>query len=98
VSGIVTDNGEPLSSARMYFHSAEGSVTVPVSIYEKGEYRSDRAPIGKNLVTIDTSSIKFSNPSGYVPIPEKYSNKNTSGLSADIQPGNNENVDFQLTK
>ena len=96
--GIVTVNGEPLSSARMYFHAAEGSVTVPVSIYEKGEYRSDRAAIGKNLVTIDTSSIKFSNPSGYVPIPEKYSDKNTSGLSVDIQLGENENVNFDLKK
>jgi hypothetical protein len=63
-----------------------------------GAYSTNRAPIGKTLVTVDTYSIQVVDPAAYVPIPERYTNSKTSGLSAEVQPGENRNVDFVLNQ
>jgi hypothetical protein len=96
-SGSVTYSGEPLKAGMIVFHSTERSDTTPVPIYG-GKYSTDRVPLGKNTVTIDTSQIKYGAPASYVPIPEKYNDTSKSGLTADIKPGANENVDFKLEK
>jgi hypothetical protein len=98
VSGSVTFNGQPLPAGKIVFSSTEGPNATPVSIRAGGAYSTDRAPIGNNVVTIDTASIQYGNPASYVAIPEKYNDPEKSGLSADIQPGENENVNFSLEK
>jgi hypothetical protein len=98
ISGTVTLNGNPLPAGTIGLESANGAVTTAIPIAAGGTFSSDRAPIGKNLVTVDTASIHFGNPAAYVPIPEKYINSRTSGLSVDIKPGANENVEFKLVK
>jgi hypothetical protein len=98
VSGTVTLNGNPLPAGTIGLELANGLVTTAIPIGKGGTFSSDRAPIGKNLVTVDTASIHFGNPAAYVPIPEKYINSRTSGLSVDIRPGANENVEFKLVK
>jgi hypothetical protein len=79
------------------FHSMEHSISTPMSI-ANGAYTTDRAPIGKNSITVDTRSVKAGNPAAYVLIPEKYREPETSGLATEIKPGMNENVDFKLKK
>jgi hypothetical protein len=79
------------------FSSTERSVVTSVKIRD-GAYFTDRAPFGKNAVAIDTSSIQMGNPAKYVPIPAKYNDATTSGLTAEINPGENENVNFTLEK
>jgi hypothetical protein len=96
-SGNVTFNGQSLPAGVLVFHSTERSDVTPIPIYG-GAYTTDRAPIGKNQVTVETNSIQFGNPAAFVPIPAKYNDSSTSGLTAEIKPGDNENVDFALQK
>jgi hypothetical protein len=96
VSGVVTFNGRPLPAGTISFASADAYGGASVSISEGGRYTTDRAMIGANRVSIDTATIKYGNPSAYVPIPSKYADTATSGLTADIKPGTNENVNFEL--
>ncbi len=98
VSGIVTFDGKPLPAGTISFQAIDRPVATATPIGEGGAYSTDRAPLGKNLVTVDTASIQFGNPSAYVPIPARYADPKAAGLSADVQPGENEHVDFTLTK
>jgi hypothetical protein len=98
VSGLVTFNGQPLPAGTIAFASATKYGGASVSITEGGRYTTDRAPIGSNVVSIDTATIKVGNPAAYVPIPARYADTSTSGLKAEIKPGDNENVNFELTK
>src|SRR4051812_11203496 len=61
VSGMVTFDGKPLPAGVVQFQSTERTVTTSANIYD-GTYTTDRAPLGKNTVTIDTSSIVNGNP------------------------------------
>jgi hypothetical protein len=67
-----------------------------VSINENGSYSTDRAPLGPNQVTIDTASIKYGNPAKFIAIPAKYADPTQSGFTAEIKPGENANVNFDL--
>jgi hypothetical protein len=96
LSGSITFNGNPLPAGTIVLHSTEHSMATPVPIRAGGTFSTDRAPIGKNLVTVDTRSIKFGNPSSYVPIPDKYIEPETSTLTVDVSPGDNSNVEFAL--
>jgi hypothetical protein len=98
ISGTVTYNGSPLAAGTVGLESAKGPVSTAIPIGPGGVFSSDRAPLGKNFITVDTSSIHFGNPAAYVPIPEKYNNSRTSGLTVDIKPGANEHVDLKLEK
>jgi hypothetical protein len=95
VSGTVTFDGKPLPAGTIAFQAIDQPASTAVKIRD-GAYFTDRVPTGKNAVYIDTSSIQLGNPAKYVAIPAKYSDSSTSGLTADIQPGENENVDFTL--
>jgi hypothetical protein len=98
ISGTVTFNGSPLPAGTVGLESASGPVSTAIPIGPGGTFSSDRAPLGKNFITVDTSSIHFGNPSAFVPIPEKYNNSRTSGLTVDVKPGANENIDLKLEK
>jgi hypothetical protein len=97
-AGTVTFDGKALPAGTIGFESADGQISTAVSVKSDGTFFTDRAPIGKSLVTVDTTSIQAGNRAAYVPIPEKYNNSRTSGLTADIQPGENQKIDFALRK
>jgi hypothetical protein len=96
VSGIVTYDDKPLPAGTIEFESASGTVSTAIPISKGGVFSTDRAPIGKNLVTVDTTSIRYGNPAAYVPIPAKYNNPRTSELIIEVKPGSNEKVEFNL--
>jgi hypothetical protein len=98
LSGTVKFNGQPLPAGTVGLESTVGPAATAISIGDGGFFSTDRAPIGKNLVTVDTRSIQVGNPAAYVPIPDKYSNPRTSELAVDVKPGANENVVIELKK
>ena len=95
-SGTVTIDGKALQGGTLRFLSEDGTVNASAMIAEGGRYTTDRAPIGKCKVSVETESLKFGNAAAYVPIPEKYTNPATSGLEVELKPGENENVDIVL--
>lgn len=95
ISGTVAFDGKPLPAGSINFESTERYARSPAAIRD-GKFTTDRAPIGKVLVSIQTSSVQFGAPDLYVPIPAKYEDSSTSGLTAEIKPGVNENVNFDL--
>ena len=95
VAGTVTINGKPIPAGTILFESPEAGTATSAGISD-GRYRSDRVPIGKNVVGIDTASVKYGNPAKFVAIPDKYADSGTSGLTIDVKPGTNENVNFEL--
>jgi hypothetical protein len=79
------------------FTSKENSIlSTATNIRAGGKYKTDRAPAGKNLVSIETESLQWGNEGAYIPIPSNYNSPATSGLEVDLKPGENENVDFAL--
>src|SRR5689334_18166198 len=95
VSGIITYDGKPLPAGSVSFESSEKGIATSTQIKD-GSYLTDRAPIGKIAVGVDTASIQYGNPAKFVPIPAKYADSATSGLSIEIKSGANENVNFDL--
>ncbi|HJQ81415.1 MAG TPA: hypothetical protein VJ828_15750 [Lacipirellulaceae bacterium] len=96
-SGTVTFDGQPLRGGTVTFTSKENSIlSTATNIRAGGKYRTDRAPAGKNLVSIETESLQWGNEGAYIPIPSKYNSPATSGLEVDLKPGENEKVDFAL--
>lgn len=98
VWGTITYDGKSLPAGTISFQAVDRPVATATPIGEGGTYWTDRAPLGKNFVTVDTSSVQVGNPSAYVPIPARYADPKAAGLSADVHPGENANVDFALTK
>jgi hypothetical protein len=97
VSGTVTLDGQPLRGGSVTFTSKENSILAKTANIESGgKYLTYRAPTGKSVVSIETESLQFGNAAAYVPIPAKYTSAATSGFEVDLQPGENENVDFAL--
>jgi hypothetical protein len=98
VSGIVTFDGKPLPGGVLNFQSTERPVGATTMIKSGGAYSTDRAPLGNNVVTIETASLQFGNGAAFVRIPVKYSDPKSSGLVVDVHSGANENVNFELKK
>jgi hypothetical protein len=98
VSGTVTFAGQPLPGGTIRFQSAEKQVSTSAMITEGGRYKTDRAPVGKNTVSVETEMLRFGNAAAYVAIPAKYASPATSGLTADLAGGDNAGVDFALEK
>jgi hypothetical protein len=98
VSGVVKFDGQPLPGGVLNFQSTERPVGAMIMIKPGGVYSTDRAPLGRNVVTVETASLQFGNGAAFVRIPVKYSDPKTSGLEVDVKPGANENVDFALEK
>ena len=96
VSGIVTYQGKPLPAGVLTFKLKDSPLATQVSITTDGKYSTNRVPIGANLVSIETESIKYGSSASYTPIPAKYAEYSTSGLVADVKSGANENVNFDL--
>jgi hypothetical protein len=97
VTGTVTFDGKPLPAGNITFESTEGPLSATAAI-DKGVYSTSRAALGANEVSIETESMRIGFPAGYVKIPPKYADTATSGLTAEVKPGRNENANFDLTK
>lgn len=96
VSGQITLNGKPLPAGNLTFKLKDSPLATQVGIKAEGRYVTDRVPIGRNMVSIETESLQYGSPSLYTAIPAKYTEYVTSGLEVDIKPGVNENVNFEL--
>lgn len=96
LSGTISFAGKPIPAGTIVFQAVEGYTTTSASIKD-GKYATPRAPLGQNLVRVETETVKYVSPNAYVAIPAKYADFKDSGLTAEIKPGANENVNFDLT-
>jgi hypothetical protein len=96
ISGAVSIDGKPLPGGTMSFYSPDQGLGASISLAKGGTFTTDRAPIGHNLVSIETESLQYGSPGLYVKIPAKYADPAQSGLTVDVKPGENENVNFEL--
>jgi hypothetical protein len=92
ISGVVTFAGNPLKAGTITFESTDKPISSSISIGQDGRYRTNRVPLGKSVVTIETESLQYGSPHLYMRIPVKYADASKSGLSVDVKPGNNEEV------
>jgi hypothetical protein len=96
-TGTVTFDGQPLKGGTITFTSQEDPIlSTTTSIRSGGRYRTDRAPTGKSIVTVETESLHHGNEAAYIKIPAKYFDPTTSGLEVDLKSGENENVEIAL--
>jgi hypothetical protein len=99
VEGKITHDGQPLNGGTITFMlESDKNYRVNALIKPGGVYSSNRIPVGKCNVTIETDSLKLGNERDFVPISFDYSLPDKSGLSADIKPGTNRDVNFDLEK
>jgi hypothetical protein len=90
-SGTVTFDGKPLKGGSISFYSVKDPTSyMRCNIKPDGTFVVTNAPLGDVLVAVETDTAKFSNPDGYVRIPQKYTNIKTSGLKATIGRGSAE--------
>lgn len=99
VSGSITFDGKPLPGGLITFCSARDTMMAATAVLQPdGTYFIEDAPLGANLVTVDTTAILAGAPQRYVEIPKKYIAPDTAGLTYEVHAGDNEKVDFQLSK
>ncbi len=96
IAGLVTFAGKPLQAGTITFDSTDKAISSAVSIGQDGRYRTNRVPLGPNIVTIETEGLQYGSPHLYVRIPGRYADASKSGLKVDVKPGENENVNFEL--
>lgn len=103
VEGQVTLDGQSLENARIVFESPDKATAVAKTDAD-GHYTlmtgaQPGAAAGSYSVAI--SAYKTANGGAESPVPvlrtpKKYNTGQTSGLTADVQPGQNRDVDFHL--
>lgn len=101
VTGSVTLDGEKLTMGEVYFETEDGKASARGEITSNGAYRVPSAPLGKVKAAVRTSTYaQYTRPkmkdgkaivvSGrdghYTPVPKKYEDVATSGLSFTITP------------
>ncbi len=103
VSGTITLDGKPLPNADITFQpTKEGGLstgwTNAEGRYELHYKRGVKgAAVGKHIVRIEClGGADQMGGQGGIEIPARYNVEST--LTADIKPGDNPNVDFQLTR
>jgi hypothetical protein len=99
ISGRVTFHGDPLPTGAICFHSEEGNRDVFNAPIKNGEFTIDALPAGAarvTVVTVDPSGSARGDlgprqpqprPGAFVPIPRRYGNPETSGLTWTVKPG-----------
>jgi hypothetical protein len=106
VSGQVLVNGEPAIDANITLYHTEdwGERTIVPQAWtdEEGKFAlstygiDDGAPAGHYQVTIEWPAYRSLKDMGPDRLEGKYSDRKKSGLTADIQAGNNEPLVFNL--
>jgi hypothetical protein len=104
VSGTVTLDGQPLEQGRVVFQ-APGLPTGVGEIRRGGRYQLQTGTqtgiaTGHYVVTVSAYQVELnadgqSEPAFRLTTPAKYNSPETSGLSANIQPGGNQ-IDFGM--
>jgi hypothetical protein len=101
VSGIVTYQSKPVPTGTVTFFPKAGGPTAQGDIGPDGRYElttfdpGDGAVLGSHSVMIEawrllpTDPTKDGMPNGVMILPPKYSNPSTSGLTAEVQAGEN---------
>ncbi len=102
VQGKLTLNGAPLPNAMVVFNRPESGHGGSAVVDGEGKYIvTDKLPVGSYQVVISPAPVKPPNPGEPAPtippnkIPAKYSNPASSGLTAEVAPGEN-TLDFDL--
>jgi hypothetical protein len=91
VSGSLSLDGKPLPGGTIGFISVKDPrYCVTAMIQTDGTFRVADAPTGEVKISVDTESARIGNPSAYFPVPAKYRNANTSGLTATINKDGSE--------
>ena len=85
VAGKVTYKGKPLPGGTITLHVAKGK-PIRGSLRADGSYSVKDVPPGQVQVTIETESVK-AKAGKYVPIPLKYADPRTSGLTYEVNKG-----------
>lgn len=97
VSGHVRFAGHPLKGGSITLVlDRDAKYRITGMIQPDGSYAFDGAPVGPTRVTVETESLRYANPAGYVPIPARYGRLESSGLAYDVQPNENKDVNFEL--
>jgi hypothetical protein len=97
ISGTVTYQGKALPGGEVMWCIDKDGVAVLRGgpIRENGSFSLD-APIGRAKVAIHNADVKKTQPSRYVEIPAKYTDVEKSGLTYDVNAGENSNVKIDL--
>jgi hypothetical protein len=103
VQGLVTLDGEPLPNARVVFESPDRPMAVATTD-NQGRYdvmtgTQRGMATGNYQVAISAYETRDGGSESPVPIlstPKRYNSAQTSGLSVEITPGRNSEVNFQL--
>jgi hypothetical protein len=113
VDGVVTYNGSPIEGANVTFHPVETengavggqSVTDAEGRFEMtthvggGKFHPGVAPgqYGVAITKLDTASIATTLGPPKDLLPKKYASAKTSGLTADVDKGREDEFEFALT-
>jgi len=101
VTGTVTLDGKPLADANIAFEPQAGGAVSTGQSDSSGQYEIwynadvKGAALGKHVVRIEKFPDPEEHEGDFVLLPDKYNVEST--LTADVKPGNNENVNFELT-
>jgi hypothetical protein len=96
-TALVTLDGKPLPGGNVTIISAKDPIfRTTATIGPDGLFVIGDAPTGEVLIAIDTEPIRVFNPKQYVPIPAKYADVRTSGLTANITKSQNKDDGPQL--
>lgn len=95
VSGTVTFGGKPVTSGSVLFSDATTGTGATASLDTSGKYRIDSIPTGSYQVAITPPPApapheRQQQAMQRVPVPPKYQNSQTSGLTATVGEGTNE--------
>jgi hypothetical protein len=103
VSGQVTLDGKPLTSGYVIMMPPQGRMArgaiQPDGSFVMGTYTSDDgAQVGQLSVAVTPMPVEEGGQASKgVPVPLKYGQAQTSGLSIGVQPGEQNKVEFALT-
>lgn len=107
VSGQVTLDGHPVPWGTVLFHPAPGEAPTHGKIDSRGHYRlktqhADTVQPGEYIVTVKafsrmpTEEMSSAEIDALLVTPESYHQRESSGLSFSVAPGDN-TIDIQLT-
>ena len=97
ISGHVTLADQPVTGGSISIVSEKDpNYRITGMIKADGQFSFDGAPVGGARVSVETESIRFGDPTHYVPIPRKYSRIESSGIRIDVRPGDNPDVAVAL--
>jgi len=110
VKGRVVNQGKPITDANIYFEKADADHSVFANLQTDGTFHlktnvsaglpagsykiAVRPDPGKMVILVGDESKKLNHPL----IPERFMDAATSGLKAEVRPGENPPFEFDLGK